>query len=97
MKRTIGNELDKHDGVGPGFDYVRLGLAVLIFYGHARWIASSTENAMFGLDAVGPQDGDAHWLGWKRPRNIVLVPMFFALSGFLVTGSALRTGTLGCF
>ena len=32
---TVGRKLEKHDGVGPGFDYLRLGLALLIFNAHA--------------------------------------------------------------
>lgn len=63
-------------------------------------------NWIFGIDAetashlarataptgISPDDHAVTGLG--RPITIALVPMFFALSGFLVSGSAARTKTL---
>ena len=95
MQRTIGNELEKYGGVGPGFDVLRLGLACLIFYGHTRWIAAPSEAAAPLIDLGAA--GDVLWHGWKRPRFVAMVPMFFALSGFLVTGSAIRTRSVRTF
>lgn len=37
------------------------------------------------------------WSSWREPIYLCLVPMFFALSGFLVTGSALRTRNIRTF
>lgn len=37
------------------------------------------------------------WEGWRRPILVSYVPAFFALSGFLVTGSALRTRVTSTF
>lgn len=72
--RTIGSRLDEHRGIGPGFDFLRVGLACSIVLVHAALL---TER------------------GWilQTPLWFVeyaLVPSFFALSGFLVIGSALR-------
>ena len=44
--QTFGAILDKHRGVGPGFDLLRILLAVAILYGHAKWAA--------GTDPTGP-------------------------------------------
>jgi peptidoglycan/LPS O-acetylase OafA/YrhL len=37
------------------------------------------------------------WMPWLRPISAMVVPMFFALSGFLVAGSMLRSKTLVTF
>ena len=97
---TVGAVLARHRGVGPAFDVLRILLALVIFYGHTRWIAGTGGMALAGVarlaaagagDAVpgGPAAG-AEWWGVTRPLWLALVPAFFALSGFLVTGSALR-------
>jgi peptidoglycan/LPS O-acetylase OafA/YrhL len=103
---TIGSVLDRNRGVGPGFDWLRIGLSLLIFYSHAKYIAGnilstqaepaplSHHTASIAVTShatpaalLGAEGG---WSGWHRPIAVALVPMFFALSGFLVTGSALR-------
>jgi peptidoglycan/LPS O-acetylase OafA/YrhL len=89
MHRTVGNELNKYAGVGPGFDLLRIGLALLIFHLHTRWIAQSTDRKMVTQIITGT--GEVIWQGWTPPRSVALLQMFFALSGFLVTGSAFRT------
>lgn len=82
--KTIGDALKEHHGIGPGFDQIRAALAVSILFWHS-----------FGLTY-----GEA----WVRsipapfPQLVAMaLPMFFALSGFLVTGSALRTNHLKIF
>jgi len=92
---TIGGALDRHGGVGPGFDVLRIALALIILFGHIRWIAT-------GVPSLGPAQPDAPgapplWNDWTFPRHEALVPMFFALSGFLVTASALRTHNVARF
>ncbi len=91
---TIGQRLDQNRGIGLGFDALRILLAVAIFYGHSLWVAGG--NASMSHDLVrfhaasgGQMDGGG-WSGPKRPLHVALVPMFFALSGFLVIGSAIR-------
>jgi peptidoglycan/LPS O-acetylase OafA/YrhL len=101
---TIGSILERNRGIGPGFDWLRIGLSLLIFYSHAKYIAGSVQLSHAApIQAHAAQiAGGGHatpvailaaeggWSGWHRPIAVALVPMFFALSGFLVTGSALR-------
>jgi peptidoglycan/LPS O-acetylase OafA/YrhL len=84
---TFGSILDKHRGEGPGFGFMRLALAVTILVIHSKAFAGFRTYDAHGaaLGAVG------EWAGPSKPIYVVLVPAFFALSGFLVTGSAFRT------
>lgn len=68
-----------------GFDYLRIVLALMI-------VADHTVIACLGMDMQ-------RWLfsGITRPPLIVLVPMFFALSGFLVASSLARSRSLITF
>src|ERR1051325_6675481 len=78
---SIGNILERHRGIGPGFDFLRVFLAICIVFVHA-------------LLATGMRpwfDQSPLWF-----MEYALVPMFFALSGFLITGSAMRL-SLGNF
>ena len=71
---TIGSRLDHYRGLGPGFDFLRIGLACMIVVFHAYWLSGDTYLRTTPF-----------WFG-----EYALVPMFFALSGFLISGSALR-------
>lgn len=94
QSRTFGSILGERKGEGPGFAILRVGLAVGIFLMHSRML-STAGNV---VPIVGPAvDGHAAWSGPMRPVYVVLVPAFFALSGFLVTGSALRLRNTGTF
>jgi len=79
--RTIGSKLDENQGLGPGFDFLRVALALGVVLWHQPEI-------MFG--AGGTRSA---FMTMLSPS---LLPMFFALSGFLITGSALRL-SLGQF
>jgi peptidoglycan/LPS O-acetylase OafA/YrhL len=72
--RSIGGFLDRNQGVGPGFDFLRLALAISIVVYHSF-------DVTHGPDA-------SSGLAWLFIES--LLPMFFALSGFLVTASAQR-------
>ena len=92
--KSIGSVLDENRGLGPGFDFLRLFLALAIFYGHTLWVAGGNSAPLIDAHAakstvVALTDGGG-WTGIKRPLHVALVPMFFALSGFLVMGSAFR-------
>ncbi len=97
---TIKLALDKHKNIGPGFDLLRLGLACAIFIGHARWIAVGLPAGhIFDPQGLEPVQ-DFNWSlfgSLRRAEHLALVPMFFALSGFLVTGSAMRVKSLKPF
>lgn len=74
--RSLGDQLRAYQGFGPGFNFVRLFLAYGVLVWHTVSIAEN------GADQV-LQTG--LW-----PAIFAVLPMFFALSGFLVIGSALR-------
>jgi peptidoglycan/LPS O-acetylase OafA/YrhL len=85
---TFGSILDRHRGEGPGFGVLRLGLAVAILWIHARFLSRAPIAAATGAASLA---GLPHtWTGPSHVFFIFMVPAFFALSGFLVTGSALR-------
>jgi peptidoglycan/LPS O-acetylase OafA/YrhL len=102
--------LNRYKGNGPGFDVLRILLALVIFAGHARWASGL---AGMAIDQVANKarltahhtvattvGGVLHvsaWTGPGRPIKLALVPMFFALSGFLVAGSAVRLRRTGTF
>jgi peptidoglycan/LPS O-acetylase OafA/YrhL len=82
LMRTIGQIMDENDGIGPGYDTLRLCLAFAVIFRHCFPITYGNSEAA----SSGPL--------WTA--TMAIVPIFFALSGFLVTGSALRL-TLGKF
>ena len=72
--KSFESVLSRYNGIGPGFDFLRIGLAISIVLTHAALLTERT---------------------WLRDTPLwfveyALVPMFFALSGFLVAGSAMR-------
>lgn len=80
---SAGDILDRNGGEGPGFNALRLILSLTILAVHSGWVAGA--------------DTGEDWTGWHGLFLLSLVPAFFALSGFLVTGSALRTGAVRPF
>lgn len=112
MAKSIGSILDEQNGIGPGFDFLRLGLSIAILVAHCsaigqtRGIGPEIWNAilqLFGQAQVPAQIAGAaatasgqvqSAIPWGKPLPVSHVPMFFALSGFLVSGSAARTRQL---
>src|SRR5277367_2198282 len=68
-----------------GFDYLRIILALMI-------VADHTVIACLGMDMQ-----QRLFSGVTRAPLIVMVPMFFALSGFLVASSLARSRSLITF
>lgn len=73
--RSFADALVQHDGRPSGFDYLRLLLSIGV-------IAVHTVVVQYGLEA----DRDM-FSGPARPIIYLILPSFFALSGFLVAGS----------
>jgi peptidoglycan/LPS O-acetylase OafA/YrhL len=100
--RTLREALDFNKGIGPGFHFLRHALSVAIVVWHCRQAIWWTDSALV-LAAEGKiATGASRVLEYNledilRPAVHSLVGMFFALSGFLVAGSALRTKTTGKF
>ncbi|WP_050032356.1 acyltransferase [Bradyrhizobium sp. LTSP857] len=106
VRKTFGSILGANNGLGPGFDILRLGLAVAILVAHAARLAGTRGPIPSLFELILDFLGQAHaqtpninaaaqetissGTPWLRPIVITHVPMFFALSGFLVTGSAFR-------
>jgi peptidoglycan/LPS O-acetylase OafA/YrhL len=80
--RTFGTILDANKGIGKGFDTLRIVLAFSVIAWHCIPLTQGT--AAYAKASFA----------W--PLIYSILPMFFALSGFLVTGSALRL-TIGKF
>jgi len=78
--RTILDEIQKGNGFTAGFDYLRLGLALAVLVWHGIILTSGSLAAYHAL-----------WGGPFRFLAAAILPMSFALSGFLVTGSLVRT------
>jgi len=78
MRDTIGTRFDSQQGF-TGFDYLRIGLSAAICLWHSWWIF--TGKLAWDLEL---------WKGWLAFIPQSFVPMFFALSGFLVAGSLER-------
>ncbi len=82
---SIGSVLDETKGVGQGFDFLRIFLSFSILFVHSFYAA-------YGFAFA--EDLWSTRLGFIAD---VLLPGFFALSGFLVMGSALRVRSLTTF
>jgi peptidoglycan/LPS O-acetylase OafA/YrhL len=80
---TVGQIMERYRGAGPGFDTLRIALSVTILVYHAKQIALGRH--------------DDNYPAVIFPILLALVPVFFCLSGFLVTGSALRTQSVRLF
>lgn len=94
---TIADQIRETRGRSSGFDYLRIFLAVSIAGFHVFYLANG-EVINFTIkngDLPGPIKLGLDWIVWAFSAS--LVPMFFALSGFLVAGSLERCKTLRAF
>ena len=82
---TLQSQMDITKGFTSGFNYLRFGLSLAVLVWHACIIT-------FGMDAA--QNIASQWAGYI---TFWILPMFFALSGFLITSSLFRTPTLTKF
>ncbi len=82
---SLDTQLQAGAGKPSGFDYLRLALALSIIGWHSV------------VTSYGAEVNDDVLKGFCRPFILALLPMFFALSGFLVAGSLERCKTLITF
>ena len=82
---SVGAFLEQHRNSGPGFNALRLVLAVLVLCWHSVLVTTPAEFHKAILN------------GTYRPFFLFRVPMFFCLSGFLLTGSIIRVKSLRVF
>lgn len=81
---TISDRLDAVNNRPTGFDYMRIGLALSVILAHSFYLNYGGEHA-------------AEREGLLAKLTPLIVPMFFALSGFLVAGSLERAKSLFVF
>jgi peptidoglycan/LPS O-acetylase OafA/YrhL len=103
----LDEALTRHGGIGPGFHFLRHALALIILAHHCRVAVVGPSiiqaHARQALGGAAAASGAGHLAMGQivvellRPGLFALVAMFFALSGFLVTGSALRSKSLKTF
>lgn len=74
---SFGEVLDGHRGIGPGFDFARVALAISVVAYHSPQLAYGS--------VIDTTNVDYYWIAFRS-----VLPMFFGLSGFLVAGSAQR-------
>jgi peptidoglycan/LPS O-acetylase OafA/YrhL len=84
--RTLETALQESKGIGPGFDTLRVVLSISILFWHGIQVSSGVAAETAAWDST---------IGGYFAAS--LLPIFFALSGFLVIGSALRTKSLRTF
>ena len=77
---TFQDKMQAAGGATTGFDYLRIGLSVAVLGWHS-----------IGLSTGSPELDAELWSGPFRFLPASIIPVFFALSGFLVTGSLGRT------
>ena len=79
---TIDDRLSEVEGHPTGFDYLRLLLSSAVIAWHTI------------VTSYGPDVQNDVQASWWRPLSTCIVPMFIALSGFLVAGSLQRSRSL---
>ncbi|MDC7745118.1 MULTISPECIES: acyltransferase family protein [Rhizobium] len=82
---NIEHALSDARGRPNGFDYLRIILSISVVIWHTM------------VTSYGPEAQDAAQASAWRPLITVILPMFFALSGFLVAGSLHRCETVISF
>ena len=105
--RWLDQALAANKGVGPGFHFLRHALAIVILAHHCRvavfglglnaGVAGYVKGAPFYRQLAAHLSPGLLFIELSRPALFALVGVFFALSGFLVYGSATRSRNIGSF
>ncbi|MFM9976799.1 MAG: acyltransferase family protein [Sphingomonadaceae bacterium] len=82
---SLITRLEACGGRPSGFDYLRIALSVAVLCLHSV------------ITSYGKAVDVEVWLSPMRPFERAILPMFFALSGFLVAGSLMRCHTIVAF
>ena len=82
--KSFGNVLDDSKGLGRGFDFMRIALSLAVV---TRHVISLARPVVAGANP-GADTGFGFGLDWIVSYSILI--MFFGLSGFLISGSAMR-------
>ena len=82
--KSFGNVLDDSNGLGRGFDFMRIALSLAVV---TRHVISLARPVVAGANP-GADTGFGFGLDWIVSYSILI--MFFGLSGFLISGSAMR-------
>ncbi|MEM8632107.1 MAG: acyltransferase [Pseudomonadota bacterium] len=85
MHHSVADRIQATGSRTSGFDFLRIGLACAVFV----WHLQST--------SYGPEFALQTWQSAIKSLPTAILPMFFALSGFLVAGSLERCRTVGYF
>jgi peptidoglycan/LPS O-acetylase OafA/YrhL len=100
----LDEALKRYRGIGPGFHFLRHALSLVILAHHCRVAVfgittetDATKGALFKAGAPAHLTHGQIVVELLRPGLFSLVGMFFALSGFLVIGSALRNPNVKVF
>src|SRR5271154_3315211 len=70
-KSSIGSVLKIYSGVGPGYDYLRLGLALVIFNAHAMAIWHGRPGQTLLIAAQNSAKSSPAWMSWREPMYIL--------------------------
>jgi peptidoglycan/LPS O-acetylase OafA/YrhL len=89
--------LNYNKGKTIGFDFLRLFLALLVFYSHSGWILGNIGHATPDAVVFTSLNEVSGVRSIKHTLYAMVVPMFFALSGFLVAASAQRNRDVKVF
>ncbi|MCI0734822.1 MAG: acyltransferase [Beijerinckiaceae bacterium] len=89
-RASIGARLTATGNRPSGFDYLRLGLAISVVLVHSPMTT-------YGADPCSHREAHLWVTAPLCPSTRAILPMFFALSGFLVAGSLERSRTLLTF
>ncbi|MBV8970739.1 MAG: acyltransferase [Sphingomonadaceae bacterium] len=75
---SVAARMVEYKNRSSGFDYLRLALSLAVMLWHSLYVV----------------EGETANASWVRHLVILILPMFFGLSGFLVSGSLFRVRTL---